>query len=244
MFTVILFSVASFASTFLGGLIGLRYKDKQHLILGFTAGVLLGIVSFDIFPEIIDQVNSQKIDPILPMIALVIGFLLFHVVEKLLLIHSLDNEHYKEHKHPRVGIVSALALSGHSFIDGIGIGLGFQVSPAVGLFVAIAVIGHDFSDGLNTVSLMLAHKNTSKRSLQLLFLDAIAPVLGAISTFLFVIPESFLVYYLGAFAGFLLYIGASDVLPEAHATHRSNFTIVLTIVGVIFTYIIVKIAGS
>ena len=222
----------------------MRYKDKQHLILGFTAGVLLGIVSFDIFPEIITQVNNFKIDPVGPMIALVIGFLAFHVIEKLLLIHSLDEEHYSEHKHPRVGVLSALALSGHSFIDGVGIGLGFQVNPAVGFLVAIAVIGHDFSDGLNTVSLMLAHRNSNKMSLQFLLLDAVAPVLGVVSTLFFQIPEKFLVYYLGMFAGFLLYIGASDVLPEAHSTHRSNITILMTLTGVIFMFVIVKLTGG
>lgn len=244
MFMPILLSFATFLSTFFGGLFGLRYKDKQHLILGFTAGVLLGIVSFDIFPEIITQVNNFKIDPVGPMIALVIGFLAFHVIEKLLLIHSLDEEHYSEHKHPRVGVLSALALSGHSFIDGVGIGLGFQVNPAVGFLVAIAVIGHDFSDGLNTVSLMLAHRNSNKMSLQFLLLDAVAPVLGVVSTLFFQIPEKFLVYYLGMFAGFLLYIGASDVLPEAHSTHRSNITILMTLTGVIFMFVIVKLTGG
>lgn len=244
MFLPIIFSAVTFISTFLGGLFGLKYKDKQHLILGFTAGVLLGIVSFDIFPEIIKQITQTGIDPIQPMIALVIGFLAFHIVEKLLLIHSLDEEHYSEHKHPKVGVLSALALSGHSFIDGVGIGLGFQVSPSVGLFVAIAVVAHDFSDGLNTVSLMLAHKNSQKLSLQFLFLDALAPVLGVISTFIIQIPENFLVYYLGIFAGFLLYIGASDVLPEAHSTHRSNLTVVLTVLGVVFIYTIIKVSGG
>lgn len=244
MLTPIVLSIATFFSTFLGGIFGLKNKDKQHLILGFTAGVLLGIVSFDIFPEIISQVQLQQIDPLRPMIALVIGFLAFHVVEKLLLIHSLDEEHYSEHKHPRVGVLSALALSGHSFVDGVGIGLGFQVSPAVGLFVAIAVIAHDFSDGLNTVSLMLAHKNTNRRALQFLFLDAAAPVLGVASTLFVHLSDKFLIYYLGLFAGFLLYIGASDVLPEAHSKHRSNLTILLTVVGVVFIFVVVNLAGG
>src|SRR5581483_1951112 len=110
----------------------------------------------------------------------------------------------------QVGVMSALALAGHSFMDGVGIGLGFQINPAVGLLVAIAVISHDFTDGMNTVTLMLNTNNTTKKSKMFLLLDALTPVLGALSTLLFKVSPHFLVWYLGFFAGFLLYIGASD----------------------------------
>jgi ZIP family zinc transporter len=94
------------------------------------------------------------------------------------------------HQHPLVGILSAFALTGHSFLDGVGIGLGFQVSAAVGVIVSIAVISHDFSDGLNTVALMIVNKNTTRRSFLLLLADAVAPVAGAISTLFFYNPHS------------------------------------------------------
>jgi len=236
----IIFTVLTFISTFLGGLVGLRYKDKLHLILGFTAGVLLSVVAFDIFPEIFELVEKLHVEPIQPMIALVVGFLAFHIVEKLLLIHHGQEEEYGVHKHPTVGVLSALALSGHSFLDGVGIGLGFQVSPSIGILVAIAVISHDFSDGLNTVSLMLAHKNTTGKAKMMLLVDAIAPVLGAASTLLFTVPAKTLVLYLGFFAGFLLYIGASDILPEAHAHHSSKWTILMTVLGVTFIFLVTR----
>lgn len=237
----ILFIILTFVSTFLGGLFGLKYKDKLYLILGFTAGVLLAVVSFDILPEIIRLVGELQVDPILPMIFLVAGFLIFHVTEKLLLIHSSKEEHYGEHKHPTVGVFSALALAGHSFLDGVGIGLGFQVSPSVGIIVAIAVIAHDFSDGLNTVSLMLAHHNTAKRAMKFLFVDAIAPLLGGFSTLFFTLPKIALLGYLGFFAGFLLYIGASDILPEAHSKDSSWKTILATLVGVAFIFVVTRL---
>ncbi len=237
---VIILSILTFISTFLGGLVGLRYKDKLHLILGFTAGVLLGVVAFDIFPELIELLDKTQTKPVLAMGALVAGFLIFHILEKLLIIHHAQEEEYGKHKHPSVGVLSALALSGHSFLDGVGIGLGFQISPSVGLLVALAVIAHDFSDGLNTVSLMLAHKNTTEKARILLLVDAIAPVLGAASTLLFTVPEKTLVLYLGFFAGFLLYIGASDILPEAHAHHSSRWTILMTVIGVTFIFLVTR----
>jgi len=78
----ILLSIATFFSTFFGGLFGLKHKDQLHLILGFTAGVLVGVVFFDIFPEIMSLTQSLRINSIYPMIALVVGFLLFHIFEK------------------------------------------------------------------------------------------------------------------------------------------------------------------
>src|SRR5690349_13435451 len=144
--TAVIVSLLTFVSTFLGGLVGLKYKDKLHLILGLTAGVLLGVVSFDIFPEIFELVNKLQIDPIAPMIALVSGFFILHVVEKLLFIHRCQKEECGFYYLRIVGIFYALGLCGHLFMDGVGIGLGFQVSGAVGMVVAIAVISHDFSD--------------------------------------------------------------------------------------------------
>ncbi|MCX6753459.1 MAG: ZIP family metal transporter, partial [Candidatus Nomurabacteria bacterium] len=122
----------------------------------------------------------------------------------------------------------------------LGIGLAFQISGPTGILVAIAVISHDFSDGLNTVSMMLMHKNTNKQALKFLFIDAIAPVLGIISTLFFTLSEKTLLIYLGFFAGFLLYIGVSDILPEAHSKNSSMKTVLMTVLGVIFIFIITR----
>jgi ZIP family zinc transporter len=127
-------------------------------------------------------------------------------------------------------------------MDGVGIGLGFQVNPAVGLLVAIAVIAHDFTDGMNTVTLLLTNKNSTEKARWFLLLDALTPVLGVISTLFFRLPESFLVLYLGFFAGFLLYLGASDILPEAHSKHSSIKVIGLTIAGLLLIFIITRFA--
>ncbi len=240
----ILFILATFVSTIVGGLIGLKYRDKLHLILGFTAGILLAVVAFDIFPEIIELVNKLNISSYGPMLALVAGFLLFHVVEKLVLIHHNHEQSYGPHHHPAVGVLSAVAISAHSFLDGVGIGLGFQISTTTGIAVAIAVLAHNFSDGLNTVSLMLRHQNTNRRAVWFLLLNAMAPVVGGLSTMWFTVSATALVTYLGFFAGFLLYIGASDILPEAHSQNSSYKTILATVAGVVFIILITKLQGG
>lgn len=239
-FIPIFISVLTFVSTFLGGLFAIKYKSKMHYIMAFAAGVLLGVVSFDIFPEIIEQIKTYNFNSVEVMVALVLGFLIFHILEKSILIQHCHGENCEAHKHPHIGVASALALAGHSFMDGVGIGLGFQVNPAIGILVAVAVISHDFTDGMNTVSLMLLHKNSDRKSRAFLFLDALTPVLGAASTLFFTVSPHFLVLYLGFFAGFLLYIGASDILPEAHSEQSSYKLMGLTILGTFLIFIITR----
>ena len=249
----LLLALGTVFSTTAGGLFALRYRDRLHLILGFSAGVILGVVAFDVLPEIAELSESTGRSFSTAMIALVAGFLGFHIIEKSLLIHNAHEHEYGEHRHgaqqarghqhgtPSVGLASAFALAGHSLADGIAIGLAFQVTDTVGIAVAIAVIGHDFADGLNTVSLMLANRNSRKRALLLLALDALAPIVGAALTLLFSVPDTGLLLYLGVFAGFLLYIGASDVLPEAHAEHPSVVTLALTVTGAVLMYVVVQV---
>jgi len=208
--------------------------------MAFAAGILLGVVSFDIFPEIIEQIKINDFEPLTIMIALVVGFLLFHILEKTILIHHSHEADYAEHHHPQVGVISALALIGHSLMDGVSIGLGFQISASVGVLVAVAVISHGFTDGMNTVALMLSHKNSPKKSKVFLLLHSLAPILGAVATMFFTVSPQFLVLYLGFFAGFLLYIGGSDILPEAHSQHSSYKLIGLTVLGAVFIFAITR----
>ncbi|BBI98934.1 hypothetical protein FGKAn22_06270 [Ferrigenium kumadai] len=243
--SAILFSIATFFSTCVGGFFALKFHDRLHFILSFTAGVLLGVVSFELLPEIFRLSRDSGIDATGSMVALVVGFLLFHSLEKFLLIHHVHEADYATHHHPRVGVLSALFLAGHSFMDGVGIGLGFQVSQSTGVLVAIAVISHDFCDGLNTVSLMLVNRNTTRHAIAMLLLDSAAPVLGTVSTLFIHVSPSMLMLYLGFFTGFLLYIGASDILPEAHSHKHAPVTAILiglTCLGALFIFIASRLA--
>lgn len=236
----VILTVATFFSTLGGGYTALKNQRWLHRIMGYTAGVLLGVVAFDILPEVNELAVRTGVDFVKPMIALVAAFLLFHILEKTILLHHAHESEYGLHIHPRVGLASALALAGHSFLDGVGIGLGFQAGNSVGIAVAIAVIAHDFTDGMNTVTLMLHNKNTVKRARRLLLIDALAPVVGAASTLLFSLNDKWLLLYLGFFAGFLLYIGAADILPQAHSKHSSRITVGLTVLGAAFMFVITR----
>jgi len=238
------FALSTFVSTAAGGLFALRNRDHLHLILGFTAGVLLGLVSLDLLPEVF-RLNDGATVLGLPtvMLTFVLGFLALHVLERSMAMHHAHEDEYGEHQHiPELGLASALALSAHSFMDGVGIGLAFQVGSGLGVAVALAVIAHDFADGLNTVSLMLRHGNSRNRARVMLAVDATAPLLGATSTLFFHLPDQVLALYLAFFAGFLLYLATGDILPEAHSRHPSALTLVMTVAGVCFIGAVVAVS--
>ena len=141
------------------------------------------------------------------------------------------------------GNLGAGSLSLHSFLDGIGMGLAFKVSPSVGAIVAIAVLTHDFSDGVNTVNLVLKNRGERTRAFRWLTVDAVAPVAGVIATLFFAVPQRQLGLLLALFAGFFLYIGASDLIPESHHAHPVRWTTIMTVLGAGLLYLTVKLAS-
>jgi ZIP family zinc transporter len=124
-----------------------------------------------------------------------------------------------------------------------GIGLAFQASPAVGLVVAVAVLAHDFSDGINTVSMIVRHGGARESALRWLMLDAVAPVVGVLASALFAVSASTLGMLLALFAGFFLYIGAAELLPESHHEHPKRWTTVATVLGMGFMFLVVRAAA-
>lgn len=237
---VFLLTVAASLAALLGGYTAIRSQRWLSLALALTAGLVLGLVTFDLLPEIFNITVTQKLDPVWPMIAMTAGFLLFHLFEKFVPVHEASEEQYGPHRHPRLGVARAMVLSGHSFLDGLSIGVAFQVSSAVGLAVALAVIGHRFADGFDTTIFMLFHKNKLKHIKRWLAVVVLMPIAGGLASLTFALSESALAIYLGFFAGLILYISASNLLPQAHAGKSSNKSIALTFLGVIFMFIVTR----
>ena len=235
---VILISMATFLSTLLGGLFALHLRDRLHLILGFSAGAIIGVAFFDLMPEALEM-GAKDYSPTFITTVIAIGFLVYLVLDRLVLLHG----HHEDTDHLRRGNLGAGSLSFHSFLDGAGIGLAFKVSAVLGAVVAVGVLTHDFSDGINTVNLVLKNKGERKRALRWLFVDACAPVVGVISTLFFTLQEATLGVLLALFSGFFLYIGASDLLPESHHAHPVMWTTVMTVVGMGVHYVATRLAG-
>lgn len=230
-------ALLTFISTLCGGLFALRFRDKLHLILGFSAGAVIGVAFFDLLPEAI-ELGASRYDTgtITSLVAL--GFIIFLILDRFALMHCHDDDHHHAHS-----TTSVLPLILHSLLDGVAIGLAFQVSIEVGAIVAIAVLVHDFSDGINTVGLILRNKGERKTAFRYLLLDAAAPVLGALVASFFILPSHILGIILSLFCGFFLYIGASDLLPESHHSHPTFWTTFMTILGITILYGAIQLAG-
>ncbi|UBU11625.1 ZIP family metal transporter [Nonomuraea gerenzanensis] len=235
----ILLSLAAFAMTLLGGLVADRVGSRRHLVLGFAAGVMLGVVAFDLLPEALATAPLHLHGVPLPMLTLALAFLGIHIVERSMGMHDAHETDYATHRHARagVGLTAGSALVLHSFLDGAAIGAAYQADTSLALAVAIGVIAHDFTDGFNTYTLTSLYGNARRRALTLLTLDALAPVAGATLTALLPIPHTILSAYLGLFAGFLLYLATSDILPEAHTPRRATgWTLTATVLGTLFVW--------
>lgn len=237
---LIIISIATFLATFLGGLFALKFKDQLHLILGFSAGAVIGVAFFDLIPEAINLGGKiHSVSFITSVTAL--GFIVYMILDRFAIFHNHTHEEDFSDVTSR-GEIGAGSLSLHSFLDGVAIGLAFHVSTVVGIVVAIAVLVHDFSDGINTVNLILKNKGDKKQAFKWLIVDACAPIIGIISTFFFSLSESALGIVLALFAGFFLYIGASDLLPESHHNHPTIWTTIATILGVVVLYVAITLA--
>ena len=106
----------------------------------------------------------------------------------------------------------------------------------------MAVLTHDFSDGLNTMNVVLKNGGKPRKALRWLVADAIAPGIGILSTLFFAVEDATLGIILALFAGFFLYIGASDLLPESHRNHPTVLTTVMTVLGSAVLYAAIALA--
>lgn len=253
--TAVLVAAGAFLMTLIGGFVAQRTGDRRHLVLGFAAGLMLGVVAFDLLPEAIRQAPGEVHGVPQALLMFAAGFLTIHVVERAVAIHrghegeyaAHTHGHHHGHTHHRghqgIGLTAALALVGHSVMDGFAIGAAFQAGTTVGTVVAIAVVAHDFADGFNTYTITRLYGNNRRRAVALLAADALAPVSGAAITLAFTIPEHLLGLYLGFFSGFLLYLATSDILPEAHSPHPSRSTLLCTVAGVGFMWLVIGLAS-
>jgi ZIP family zinc transporter len=238
---IILAAVTALA-TLSGGYIAIKSKDHLHIVLGLSAGLLLGLVAFDLLPEVFEMGTKEFLHAPVVSIALIGGFLLLHFYEQIFGSHEpAESDYGHDHSHSSniAGSLGALAMGGHVFLDGIALGVAFAVSNNLGLAVFIALLVHAFSDGLNTVSFLIKSGSWGKRGVWLLGVDAIARVSGAVIGTTFAVSDNFVATYLALFAGIVIYLATSHILPEAHSRHKSRYTILATIVGVVVMWALV-----
>ncbi|WP_306183833.1 MULTISPECIES: ZIP family metal transporter [unclassified Streptomyces] len=238
-------ALGAFLMTLAGGWTAQRVTDRRHLVLGLAGGLMLGVVGLDLLPEALHAARREVFGVPAALLLFVAGFLMAHLVERLLAARQAAHggEEHDHRRAPEVGLTAAAAMVGHSAMDGLAIGAAFQVGGGMGAAVALAVIAHDFADGFNTFTLTSLYGNARRKALAMLFADAVAPLAGAAASAFLTIPEPVLGGYLGLFGGALLYLAAAEILPEAHHEHPARSTLLCTVAGAAFIWLVVGISG-
>ena len=246
MNTAILLAAITALATTAGGLLALRSRDRLHLVLGLSAGLLLGLVAFDLLPEVFHATEKELLHVPAVSVAIIAGFLALHILEQFAGPHEpAESDYGHDHNHTAniAGTLGAIAMGGHVFLDGIALGVAFQVSNALGYAVFVAILVHAFSDGLNTVSLLIKGGHWTKRGKWLLVVDALARVGGAALGTALVFNEANVAIYLAVFSGMVIYLATSHILPEAHSRHPSRLTLIATVMGVGIMWLLVANLG-
>ena len=239
----IILAAATAVATAAGGAIALRARDRLHLVLGLSAGLLLGLVAFDLLPEVFEMSSSNLLGAPAVSVAIVGGFLLLHVYERFFGSHEpAESDYGHDHKHSAnlAGSVGALAMGIHVFLDGLALGVAFAIDEKLGIAVFVALLVHAFSDGLNTVSLLIKSGKWSRKAIWLLGVDSVARISGAAIGASITISSNLTAIYLAAFSGILIYLATSHILPEAHARHESRWTLISTLAGVAIMWALVS----
>jgi len=228
--------LATGTATMAGGMLALRLKSTLGLLLAFASGAVVGVALFDLLPEALELGRASH--PLSAMTtAAAVGFSLYFAIDRLAPVLAAGKGRHRGH-------LGAAALTLHSLMDGLGIGFAFQASAAAGVVVAFAVLAHDLVDGLNTVTLGLSGGLERTTARRWLMADAAAPLVGIGVSRLVSLPQPALALLLAMFAGFFLYIGASELLPHSRDQHRRTTTVLLTILGLALIYAVAKLAGG
>ena len=234
----------AFGSALAGGWLALRAVRYVGVIIAVGAGIRIGAAFIDLIPESITHLGS--IDQ--AMVVTLVGFLAFYALDKFTALHvghetasELDHE---AESHQHIGILGASGMGIHSFLDGVVLAAALAVGGPLGVIIAVVVIVHRFSDGIGVVSFLLASRMPSNAAYRWVLLVAAAPVAGVLIGSVLTIPDEALGVILGFFAGFFLYVGAAELLPEAHRRDSSRVVVAATLGGALAIYVFSVAVGA
>ncbi len=211
-----------------------RLQKLFILLVGLSAGSLLGGAFLHLIPEAVEEIDNEAI-----WLFVLGGFVIFFILERLLHWHHSHNHDDDGQCHRRPATYTYMNLVGdglHNLIDGILIAASFSVSLELGIATTIAVIVHEIPQEMSDFG-VLVHGGFSKgKALLYNFFSALVAIVGAIIGLLvFEQLESALPYALMVMAGGFIYIAASDLIPELNrhnGTWRAIWSFIFFVVGI------------
>jgi len=207
-------------------------KKILLMLVGFSAGALIGGAFLHLLPEAIESANtSMNI-----FIYAIVGFVIFFVLEKLVWRHC----HEKVCPIHTFAYLNLIGDGVHNFIDGLIVAASFVVSIPLGVASTFAIAAHEIPQEIGDFGVLIYSGLKPKKALFMNFLSALIAVAGGITGF-YLLPymESAKIYLLAIAAGGFLYIAAADLVPELHKetdTKRTVLSFASFLIGVVLMW--------
>lgn len=189
-------------------------KLKKILIyfVGFSAGTLFGGAFFHLLPEIVEEIGFTFSVSAL----LLLGILLFFILEKVVHWHHNLVQYEKEHAHP----LTTMTLVGggfHNFLDGLVIGASFLISIPIGIAITTAIAVHKVPKEIGWFGILVYGGFSKFKAIIFNFISSLLTIIGAIISLIasnyieniqfFIIPIA---------VGGFIYLAGSNLIPELH----------------------------
>lgn len=229
-------------------------KKKKELTLlgvGLSFMVMLGMILFDIIPEIaqsvIELTETKKWLFIIVFTAL--GMILLKGLDVFIPHHHHehhDNEkNKKEHNEHlfHIGFVTSISLILHNMIEGISIYVTSLTNFKTGLLIALAVSLHNLPLGIEIAVGMESSKPKNKIKWITMTLLTLSSFIGALGIFLLKkqINEMILTALLCTTFGMLIYITIFELLREIWNNRKNKLTYIGLGIGLILNIILVML---
>ncbi len=213
-----LVSVITVSLISLIGVLTLSFKAEKlkkflFLLVSLSVGALLGDVFLHLLPEI-GQDQS---------IFILLGILLFFILEKFLRWRHCHDNDCKEHNVAPIASINLIGDLAHNIIDGMIIGASYLAGIGVGITTTIAILLHEIPQEIGDFGVLLHGGLTTKKALFYNFLSACGAILGTIiSLSLGGKISGYTQILLPITAGGFLYIAGSDLIPELHKENNAK----------------------
>ncbi len=222
-------------------MIGVKRLDRViPLLISLAVGALFGDALIHLLPSAFETSSS----PPLTSLYVILGILLFFVMEKFLHWHHEHRARLVKPIHP-VAYMNLFSDGIHNFIDGLIIGASYLVSIPIGVGTTVAVVLHEIPQELGDFGILVNAGFTPRRALQMNFLSAALALVGVVLS-LSLAPNlgDYTVFMLPFTAGGFIYMAGSDLIPELHAEREprrslAQFSMLVAAIGVMFLLLLI-----
>jgi zinc and cadmium transporter len=206
------------------GVFTLFFKDAMLkkillILVGFSAGALMGGAFFHLIPEAMALAGIELV-----FVYVLTGFSSFFIIERFLNWHHCHDGKCSVHLFTHMSLIGD---SIHNFIDGLVVASSFIVSVPFGIVTSIAIISHEIPQELGDFGVLVFGGFNKVKALMFNFFTALTAVAGALIGFFFSsMLEGFNSFLLPFAAGGFIYISASDLVPELHKEKKLDKAII------------------